>query len=496
MFKLKLFLLILLSFSWEVHAERIRVGATEWVGYTNADGTGIYNDIIKHVFADDELEVIYDSYQRKLHYFENGSYDLIIGVFLEDLDSGYIPYWHLDYEYPLLAFYNKKNQHISSAKDLNGAMLSWVRGYQIAQYIDVPHQSYLVSNERKGFELLLNNRIDVFIDYEYNLFDQYRDKVNFFEVLPSRKLYVAFANTAKGKRLAEKFDKKMLSLRNNGVLAKIYQEEYGRTLFDSLDLTFPKIEIRTRDVNLLRGNTRLLENSLEGSVFSSVIQSMESYNFDLVKYKSFTDDVKDFGQSNNTCIANKAKNEKRQEHFNFSDPVVMYPGLRIYSKAPLPIKNGKQSTNLSNLFSENVRLTIGVPQGQFFSTVLNEQIEQLAAHQKVATPADILTQLEALNRRRFDMKIEFPSVIENRWQYISDTPLFSYPLAGASSFTLGYLMCSKSETNDKFLASFNRALANLKRKNIFYQYHRRAAKSLTDSEFNVLFEQAYGDPRK
>ena len=383
---LRLFIIIALVFfsSLSSKAESITVGLTEWVGYTNADASGKYHEIIKLIFKQDELNFVYDTYQRTLHYFEQGKYDFIVGVFLEDVNEGFIPYWHLDYEYPLLAFYNKNNSKITSAKDLNGAMLSWLRGYKIAQYIDVPHQSYLVNQERQGFELLLKNRTDAFIDYEYNLYSEYKDKVNFFEVMPSRKIYIAFANTPKARRLAAIFDKQMLKLREIGALADIYQEEYPRTLFEKVDLTRPKIEIRTRDVDLLRGENSALDSSLESSVFSTLLQSLNGFEFDLVKYSNFTNDIEAYSNSTNTCIVNKAKTDDRELHFDFSEPVVMYPGLRLYSSIPLQFPKERKSFSIKTLFEKYPRLTIGAPEGQFFSKQINIELASLPKARKVS----------------------------------------------------------------------------------------------------------------
>jgi len=472
-----------------VYAERINIGVTEWRGYTNADGTGKYHEILSHVFAEQELNFKYSSYQRKLYFFEKEKYDAIVGVFLEDFNQGIVPYWHLDYEYPLLAFFKKDSSKISSRQHLNGAMLTWLRGYQYSKYIDVPHQAYPVETVRQGFELLMNDRTDALIDYQYNLYDEYKDKVSTFEILPPRKTYIIFSETEKGRRLAALFDKRMNELRDSGMLKAIYREEYSRTLLDKVDASKPKIQLRTRDVDLLRGESSLLDSSLESSIFSMLLESLTKYEFDLVKYNSFADDWKSFGHSLNTCIANKVKTKERADKFYFSDPVVMYPGLRLYSTRPLPGVSGR--VNIKWLLSQNPRLTIGIPKGQFFSEQLNNELASISSRQKIDVSTDIITHLQAFSKQRFDMKIEFPVVMENRWHYVSDKPLFSYSLIGAYPYTLGYLMCSKSEGNKQFLADFNRSLAELKQQDVYREHHRHSAKSLSDNKFNLLFEHAF-----
>ena len=474
-----------------VAAEHIKVALTQWTGYTNNDGSGFYHEVLKKAFPDDQLEYFYDTYRRNTHYFEQGSFDLILGVFPEDINNGVIPYWHLDFERPVVAFYNKQKGNIKSAKDLNGAMFSWMRGYNLGQYIDVPHQSYLVNSQRQGFELLLKNRTDVFADYEYNFFEEYRDKIGFFELIPARKTYIVFSNTPKGKALAKRFDARMLILRDEGVLANIYQQEYKRTKLAEVRPEHPKIQIRTRDLDLLLGDSSFLESSLESLLFSTLFRALPNYEFDLVKYSNFTDDVKAYSQSNNTCIANKIRTKAREQHFIFSEPVVMYPGLRLYATQPLNLKDSSQSIKLSALFASQPRLTIGVPEGQYFSKAINKELGELEGHQKVPASADVLTQLKAFAKKRFDLKIEFPVVMDNRWQYVSDKPLYSYPLSDAEPFNFGHLMCSKSVTNQAFINAFNQALATFKLQATYYQYHQHAAKSLSNNEFNQLFKQAF-----
>ena len=86
--------------------------------------------------------------------------------------------------------------------------------------------------------------------------------------------------------------------------------------------------------------------------------------------------------------------------------------------------------------------------------------------------------------------------MENRWHYVSDEKIYNYALSDATPYTLGYLMCSKSATNKKFLLAFDRALSTWKQTEQFRHYHRLSANYLSDLEFNALFDTAFTEQSK
>lgn len=212
---------------------QITIGAPVWDGYSNTDETGVYLEILKEVYVEDELTFEFDSFHRLKHHFGQGKYDIILGVYDDDLTDALIPNWHLDLEYPITAFH-LRSRNLKKAAHLKDLNVSWIRGYGFERFVAVPHKPYLVDSLRDGFKLLVNGRIDVLLDFPYNLSEEYANKVTGFELVPARKLFIAFQNTKSGINFARKFDAKMTLLRDHGFLKKLYKDEYQRIAFEAL----------------------------------------------------------------------------------------------------------------------------------------------------------------------------------------------------------------------------------------------------------------------
>ena len=104
--------------------------------------------------------------------------------------------------------------------------MAWMEGFSFEKVFDQEIKPYKIKQRETGFKLLLGNRVDYFIDYEHNLTAKYRDKINFVVVARGKKLYLAFQNTARGRKLAEQYDKMMPKLRAEGILEAIFGGDY------------------------------------------------------------------------------------------------------------------------------------------------------------------------------------------------------------------------------------------------------------------------------
>ncbi|WP_448212874.1 substrate-binding periplasmic protein [Colwellia sp. MEBiC06753] len=481
---------LLLFQSLLLNAQILNVGVVEWSGYTNHDGSGVYNELIKKVYSQYEVVLKFDTYQRTINNFRQGKLDFIIGVFREDLEQAYLPRWHLDYEDPVLGFFKPSSHPIKSLKDLNGLTISWMRGYGFDNYLDVPHQAYLVNAHSLGFDMVVKGRTDVFIDYRYNLPKKYQNVLSSFEVLPKRKIYLAFARTDGGKKLAEHYDQHMSSMRKSGQLKALSPQWYQHANFDSFDSSIVEIIIKTRDVNLLRNSSFNRIGTLESDILSPLLGKVKGYDVELAKYTSFAQDDVALSGEENICLANKIKTTARQSKYLFSHAVTMYPGLRLYTKQPLALE--QQAPNkLADIFKQWPKLTLGIANGQFFNEAINNELAKLPAHYMVNMGNNTFDQLKGLANDKYSMLIEYPTIVKNHWYLVGDEPLYSYPLNGSYDITLGYLMCNNTPDNKLFLAEFNRQLDLFKTTDYFYSKHRQESNVIAREKFEQLFASAF-----
>ena len=212
-----------------VHADKIKVGADTWMNVTEKDGSGIYFNILKEIYGDENIELKIDSYHRSLKSFDDQKVDILVGIFREDVKQAILPKWYIDTDDPILVFYRSENKDIANFNNLANLTNSWIRGFHFERFIAETLQPYIVNSAKEGFTLLANKRIDTFIDYLNNVPLPFASKFQHFELLPSRHLYVAFQKNKHGQKLASIYDKKMSELRKSGKLKTLYGQLYEKS---------------------------------------------------------------------------------------------------------------------------------------------------------------------------------------------------------------------------------------------------------------------------
>jgi len=241
--KISLFLLtsvffITLFSSPEVVAEKsISVVCTEWKGYTNRDGTGIYWDIVKAVYEPLGFKVRTQIYPWKRAEFmvELKQADALVGDYYyaeKDGKERLYPLWHLSVEDPIIAIFRKDRHEIDSFNSLNDKTIIWMRGYDFDQiYLkNIRHQKREINSEAKGLNLIKFGRYDIFLDYRSNI-EAASDKadidLSFFETAIMKngnKLYLNFSNTDNSRKLIQIYDRRIPELLKSGELKKIFKD--------------------------------------------------------------------------------------------------------------------------------------------------------------------------------------------------------------------------------------------------------------------------------
>jgi len=214
----------------------IHITSTQWKGYTNENGTGVYWEVIKAVFETIGIKV-----NTKLFPWKRAERtvlikksDALLGAYYHKDKELLYPKWHISVEDPIVVIFKKtaisdwKNKGI---KSLSGKKVGWIRGYGFEKTLfentDVKHKE--LSKISSGLLMLNAGRIDALIDYESeirpwsnkNNIDLEKDYYMKVAKL-GNKLFLAFSNTQRSKKLITIFDDRMDKLVKSGEIENIY----------------------------------------------------------------------------------------------------------------------------------------------------------------------------------------------------------------------------------------------------------------------------------
>ena len=478
--------LIGLTFAFQINA-KINIGVTQWSGLTNADGSGVYLELLRNVYAEQDVNFDFTSYKRLSRLFERSNHDLVVGVYREDVPSAYYANWHLDYDSPVRAFFLKDKFKINHLSDLKGLTLSWINGYDFNNFIEYNHQTYPVNSIDNGINMLINGRTHVFIDYQRNIPLELTDQFDSIEILPARPLYLAFKNTQKGRMLASLFDKNMEQLRNSGELQTIFTDRYINAKFANFRSDLPNIIISSNDESIFRlpNDNQIL--SLEAKVYSMLLAKLSQYNIVFIKSSAEGPNAKVTPAS---CFANMIYTKTRAQTFIYSKPFSFYLAPRAYSLKPLP-------TKLPQTFSQFIsqhNLRLGLPAAQAFDSEVADVIKNIPVDNKVDAPPHVFDRLQALAKQtNFTLSLEYPADISSYWPLITDKKLYSLPITKQDTYTLGHMMCKKNEANQKFVKHFNDELTRLYKTQEFFKVIENSAVGVDKKQLKQLTNAAFID---
>jgi len=227
----KALLLLLLSlqlFSSQALKEIVIV-SEEWKDMTNADGTGIYFDILKAIYEplDIKVKIKIAPYNRSTLMVKNKTADVWLGSYIDEEDFAIYPKHYFDQDTITAMFKTAKFPTFNGVQTLKNRNVGWIRGYGYDEYIDIK-MNILERNNRKSILLSLEkDRFDIFLDDKYDMQEAIEQakfdtsKYSFVELLKF-KLYPAFRDDERGKKLREIWDSRFKELLNDGSMKKLY----------------------------------------------------------------------------------------------------------------------------------------------------------------------------------------------------------------------------------------------------------------------------------
>lgn len=210
----------------------INICSDEWKNATNNDGTGIYWEIFRAVYEPVGIKVntTSRSYSGTVEMVKKKTHDALVGSYLNEIEGVIYPKQRFGADI-VAAFFKKENAGSWKGEEsLKDKKVAWIKGYSFDEYLSVPVHKMEYDKRKTIIKLLLeHNKVDYFLDALSDLKGEIEEeKINeelySIEIVKKLDLYLAFADSERGKKLAGIFDERFPELVKSGEIKKIYDK--------------------------------------------------------------------------------------------------------------------------------------------------------------------------------------------------------------------------------------------------------------------------------
>lgn len=217
--------------------DKVQLVSEYWADYTNRDGSGMAWEIMRKVFEPAGVRVDHRNvpYTRSVGLVQRGEADAWLGSYLGEVEDKVVyPRW--PYDADLIAALGLVEQPVPDLHDLKKYRLAWMRGYGFQKYLPGPLNFQEIERRSGILGMLERGHADFYIDAITEATDVQesgpqpeRFRITALTRLP---LYVGFADTARGRALAELYDRRMAELVRDGSLRPIFRRWSQEYPFD------------------------------------------------------------------------------------------------------------------------------------------------------------------------------------------------------------------------------------------------------------------------
>lgn len=209
----------------------IHVATDSWEGYTNPDGSGLYFDMLRLVYESSGIDLNYTitPYKRSVLLVTSKLFDAWIASYENEKPNVIYPKIILDYD-DVVALYKKKRfPDWKGEHSLKDKRLAWIRGYGYEDYLKV-NTNWRELNERGPVISMLElDRVDAFLDHIEDvdaLVEKSAIDMNAYQtgLVFRLDLYMGFADTERGRALADLWDNRMQALIASGELSALWKK--------------------------------------------------------------------------------------------------------------------------------------------------------------------------------------------------------------------------------------------------------------------------------
>jgi len=228
-------ILLLTTLLSSAEPKEIIVATESWKGATNRDGTGLYWDVVQEVYGSLGYKIIkkHKSYNQATEMVRTNKADMYLASYKDEKSFALCPKYYFDQDVILAVYRNDVIEDWQGQKSLEGLNVGWVRGYDLDKYLIPEVNVKEFSSRENGLKLLKSERLDAFLDEREDI-QPYLEKVKLDteafskKIVLQLKLYPAFTNNTRGKKLMKIWDERMKALIQTEKFKEIYyRSEYA-----------------------------------------------------------------------------------------------------------------------------------------------------------------------------------------------------------------------------------------------------------------------------
>jgi polar amino acid transport system substrate-binding protein len=221
--------------SFEVKRSQIKtinVVAPMWEDYTNADGTGMYWDIIRSIYSNEGVKLKPSTvpWNRALKMVTKYQvYNAIVGEYRDTKAPLIFPKYPIDVEY-MSALSKKSAPTWKGPRSLTGKRVGWIKDYDVIKESQRDFTLREFRTTEQGLKLLNSGKLDYIIDEWDEIAIVLKAKnlsienYHMTDMRQGRDVYVGFADSGISKVLIEIYNEQVEAMVKSGSMQAIYKK--------------------------------------------------------------------------------------------------------------------------------------------------------------------------------------------------------------------------------------------------------------------------------
>lgn len=205
----------------------------EWHNLTRKDGSGLYLDVVRAVFARQGVKVEYRlfPYARAVQQVKDHKADGWVASFMKEKNFPLYPKYHFDKNEQTIVFVKAKQKGVVSTATLKNQRVAWLRDFGLDRFIQEPMRVTELDSIASAFKMLESDRIDYFVGAKSDIEDYIkssRQNMSNYGMAYALHLglYMAFADSPRGAKLRDMWDTEMETFHQTDAFKAIYKK-YG-----------------------------------------------------------------------------------------------------------------------------------------------------------------------------------------------------------------------------------------------------------------------------
>lgn len=240
-----------------------------------------------------------------------------------------------------------------------------------------------------------------------------------------------------------------------------------------------------------------IELNTDAIILNMIIQQLPEYDITL-KQTSFDLAFQKITTSKNICLRNLMQTPERETFFEFSRPINIFLGFRLYFSPDVDVEriNKIKHLSISDIIKHDKKMTLGIEDGRAYGEKLTNIIQELPEQNKFLRHESDGENLmiAMLLKGRFDMLIESPETMDFKVKKLEPTTvLTSISPINAEPVLYGRLACSKSVESIQLIEKINEILEKTYPTKAFLNAHLMSLEKPSHDIFNAIYKDFIGN---